>query len=106
MRWTFVFGLKEVLGAVVLSCFIAGGVGAVTNPAITRRDASSLVSVNRIHKRDRLPQAIASPHQQPDMALSTQISAASPKGPPIGCDPAFSPVAEPARANIFKRCLT
>jgi hypothetical protein len=103
MRWTFVFGLKEVLGAVVLSCFIAGGVGAVTNPAITRRDAASLVSVNRIHKRDRLPQAATLPHQQPNAALSTRTS---PKRPPVGCDPAFSPVAEPARANIFRRCLT
>jgi hypothetical protein len=106
MRWTFVFGLKEVLGAVVLSCFIAGGVGAVTNPATTRRDAPSLVSVNRIHKQDRLPPAAALTYQQPNAALSTRISSASPKRPPVGCDPAFSPVAEPARANIFRRCLT
>ena len=78
----------------------------MTNPATTRRDAPSLVSVNRIHKQDRLPPAAALTYQQPNAALSTRISSVSPKRPPVGCDPAFSPVAEPARANIFRRCLT
>jgi hypothetical protein len=103
---TFPLGLKETLGAVVLSCFIAAGVGAATNAANTRREEPVMVSVNRTHKRDRLPEAAALPHRDPNNASSTQISSASPKRPPVGCDPAFSPVAEPARANIFKRCMT
>jgi|SRR5579862_634225 len=106
MRRMLAVGLKETLGTVILSCFIAGGVGAVTYPAITRGDERVMVSVNRTQKGDRLPEATALPHRQPNKTSSTRISSASAKRPPVGCDPAFSPIAEPARANIFKRCMT
>ena len=96
---TFAYGLKETVAAVVLSCFIAGGVGAVTSPAATERDDSIANSVDRTHKGDRLS------HRQPSTSSSTQMAPATPKRAPLGCDPAFSPVVEPALAHIFKRCM-
>jgi hypothetical protein len=101
---TFAYGLKETAAAVVLSCFIAGGVGAMTSPAATERDDSIASSVDRTHKGNRLPQ-VGRSHRQPSNSSSTQTSPAAPKRTPLGCDPAFSPVVEPALAHIFKRCL-
>ena len=36
MRAPFAYNLKGVIAAVVLSCFIAGGVSAMTSPAATQ----------------------------------------------------------------------
>jgi hypothetical protein len=104
MRNAFGFGLKEIAAASILSCFIVGGVGAVTGPGIAGSDESMTVSVNRTHKGDRLIKAALS-HQRAGHLPSTGLAPASPQRTPLGCDPAFSPVVEPALAHIFKRCL-
>jgi hypothetical protein len=104
MRSSLTYGLKETVAAAVLSSFIAGGVGAVTGPATTKNADSVTISVNRTYKGDRQPQAVL-PHQHPNNASSTPTSSAPPTRAPLGCDPAFSPIVEPARAAIYKRCM-
>ena len=104
MRGSFTYGLKELAAAIVLSSFIAGGVGAMTGPASPASHKSVGTSVNRTLKGDRLPStpiAKRSPHN----STSTE-STPSPRRAPLGCDPAFSPVADPARGHIFKRCMS
>ncbi len=101
MRCTFAYGLKETVAALVLSCFIAGGVGAMTSPAVSESNDPIMTLINRTHKGARLPQA-SMPYPQPN---DPEIVPASPKRAPLGCDPAFSSVADPARAHIFMRCM-
>ena len=61
-----------------------------------------LFTVNRFRKGDRLPlyRPDAAPLDQrlPD-GLQTQ------KKVPLGCDPSFSPVASPAKAKVYGRCM-
>jgi hypothetical protein len=77
--------------------------------ALTDRSTASgmqptpTVTVDRTNKGDRLPQA--SPPEQSSSSL-VPAKPTSPKRVPIGCEPAFSPVADPAGAHIFLRCLS
>jgi hypothetical protein len=78
--------------------------------ALTDRDRSgasgappATVTVDRTNKGDRLPEA--SPPKQPSSSL-VPTKPVSAKRVPIGCEPAFSPVADPAGAHIFLRCLS
>ena len=103
MRCLFPYGLKKTIAAAGVSCFIAGGVSAMTQPGATTNDQTVTILVNRALKGDRLPQARlrkSAPNN------SSPAMLALPLRPPIGCDPAFSTVADPARAHIFKRCMT
>jgi hypothetical protein len=104
MRYTFGNGLKKIAAATVLSCFVAGGVAAMTGPAVTTAAQSDAISVNRALKGDRLP-LTARTHRHQSNSPSTQMAPASLKRAPLGCDPAFSPVVEPSMAHIFKRCM-
>jgi hypothetical protein len=85
--------------AVVLSL-----AASCTAYALTDRSAASgatrtaTVTVDRTNKGDRLPQAA------PPKRSSSSLTPA--KRVPIGCEPAFSPVADPAGAHIFLRCLS
>jgi hypothetical protein len=103
MRCSFPYGLKKTLAATGVSCLIAGGVSAMTQPSATTNGQTVTFSINRALKGDRLPQAKirkdASNRSSPAMLTA-------PREPPIGCDPAFSAVADPARAHIFRRCMT
>jgi hypothetical protein len=76
------------------------GVGAMTAPTFVESSKAVAISVNRNDKGDRLPQA--SIHRLRP-AESNTVPASSVRAP-LGCDPAFSPVADPARAHIFRRC--
>ena len=53
---------------------------------------------NRTNKGDRLLLKRTSTVSLPAMAVKAR--------PPVGCDPAFSRVADPARAHIFGRCIS
>jgi hypothetical protein len=101
MRCNPTFGLKETLGAVVLSCFIAGGVSATTAPAIVKIGEAAAASVDRTAKGDRFPPAPVNRQHPND---SGAIPAATMRVP-LGCDAAFSPIADPVRSRIFKRCV-
>ncbi len=59
-----------------------------------------MIAVNRINKGDRLPLALK---LTPDISLP--LVSTLPR-PPVGCDPAFSRAADPARAHIFGRCMS
>lgn len=68
------------------------------------------VSVNRFRKGDRLP--LVHPGLS-DSGTDSRVWRDLPlpdglqtqEKTPLGCDPAFSPVASPARALIFGRCI-
>ena len=91
----FAFGLKNIAAACFFSGLIAGGICAITNPrtaqgAVAAANAASN-SVDRTAKSDRL-RAVNVAHL--------------PTYRPVGCEPAFSPVADPVRARFFGRCIT
>jgi hypothetical protein len=96
---TFLVGAASVVAAVVMNAPAAIGASGASISAPT---SDSLVSVNRANKGDRLSQAPAErlSHSTP----STEV-VVPPKRVPLGCDPAFSPVADPARGNIYSRCM-
>jgi hypothetical protein len=95
------FAPKAAIAIPLLACLIAGAFTAATSTAdAARSERADTQSVNRSTKGDRL-------------ALPTKFSAATPSSlvtnmrrPPVGCDPAFSRAADPARAHVFGRCLS
>ena len=100
MLCTSSYCFKKTVAAVLLSCFIAGGVSAMTNPAVIERNETITISVIRTQKGDRLLQASIA-HPPPN---DPEISA-SPRRVPFGCEPAFSAVAAPQFAHIFGQCM-
>lgn len=63
------------------------------------------ISVNRTNKSDRLRSAWSMRSGSRPIPLS-ESAPALPKQVPLGCDRAFSSVADPAHAHIYKRCIT
>jgi hypothetical protein len=103
MRGLFAYGFKEIAAAIVLSSFIAGGVGAMTGPARPATGTSVESSVNRILKGDRLPSMLTAKRSTHNStSIETKLL---PTRAPLGCDPAFSTVADPARGHIYRRCM-
>jgi len=91
------------VAAVVLSFAVSCAAYALTDRSATNGATTATVSVNRTNKGDRLP--LAPPPRQTSRTLApAQLTPA--KRIPLGCEPAFSPVAEPAGAHIFLRCLS
>lgn len=108
MRVIFAYALKETVAIAVFGCLIAGGCGAVTaldyaKPDDTKSQQTLLVTVNRTNKGDQLA-ATSTSTIHANGSSSTAKLAASAKRPPLGCDPAFSPMADPIYAQIYKRC--
>jgi hypothetical protein len=91
------FIVTAVVTAVVMDGSFAGGVSATTTAATSSEGS---VSVNRLNKGDRL-----SPSSVDQLSQSME-SVVPLKRVPLGCDPAFSPFADPALAHIYKRCMT
>ena len=98
-----VAGVTLILGAAIAAVAMngpaAGGVSGMNSSAPA---SDRLVSVNRINKGDRLPQA---PAERLSHSSPSTEAVVPPKRVPLGCDPAFSPIADPARGSIYKRCL-
>jgi len=100
----FGFSLKQIAAACLLSGLIAGAVSALTSESVASNGPTSAFSVNRANKADRLPQApvVQAPRRQsaptPVLRMEGHV--------PVGCDRAFSPVADPANANVVRHCLT
>jgi hypothetical protein len=66
-------------------------------------DAPSEKAINRLRKEDRLQEGLVA-KQSP--RFPSPFERALPASKPIlGCDPAFSSVADPARSHIFGRCM-
>src|SRR6516162_6392059 len=72
-----------------------GFAAAVASAGDARSAQSGTVSVVRTNKGDRLPLAFKRTSTTSSPAVSTLPR------PPIGCEPAFSRNADPARAHIF-----
>jgi hypothetical protein len=77
-----------------------GGVLTVGRSA----DGTRAKAINRIRKGDSLPEGLVA-KQNPSFPSS--FGRALPPSKPIllGCEPAFSSVADPARSHIFGRCM-
>ena len=79
--------MKNFIAASILSCLIAGAICALASPVNSA--AGVAISVNRDAKGDRLPLLPAKPASKKSL---------------VGCEPAFSPFAHPAHAQIFTHC--
>ncbi|MGA8320194.1 MAG: hypothetical protein WBE48_02180 [Xanthobacteraceae bacterium] len=103
MRATFDQKLVAASGFLIFCSIAACIVGATNAPGASARGAQTeITNVNRVNKGDQLT---ASPVRQVQQGLSPAESMkTSLQRPPLGCDPAFSPVADPTRATIYKRC--
>ena len=95
-------GITFIVAAVVAAAAtdgpFAGGMSATT--AATSSGGS--VSVNRVNKGDRLSPSSVDRSSQHSTSTESMVPL---KRVPFGCDPAFSPFADPARAHIYKRCM-
>ena len=93
--------LRNLAAASLFSCFVAGGISVLTSPVTADNAAVVTMSVNRATKGDRLP--------LPPIAQPTRHNSISEKPSPrhtlLDCEPAFSPIADPAQAHILKYCL-
>jgi hypothetical protein len=90
--------LKGVMAVALAIGLIAGAFPAVVSTPGAAGTAQQTVLVNRTNKGDRLPLKRTSTVSLPAVAAKAQ--------PPVGCDPAFSRVADPSRAHIFGRCIS
>lgn len=98
--------LRATVAAAALSCFAAGGLGAAWIPvpdAAAKTEPTMIV--NRVNKGDRLPSAAAL-RAYLKRSLSTTATPQTSKRPPVGCEPVFSPIVNPANAYIYRRCAT
>ena len=95
---------KEIIFAAGLVFLTTNILAAVTAPSDAGSGQATSLSVDRANKGDRLPYASRSKTRvdSPFLATTPQVS---PKRPPLGCDAAFSSVAGPAEARIYRRCL-
>ncbi len=93
-----------IINAAAMVLSLACAAYAVTDHGAASGAApSATVAVDRTNKGDRLPQAFPSKQSSSSLVPAKPDSA---KRVPIGCEPAFSPVADPAGARIFLRCLS
>jgi hypothetical protein len=104
MAGLFPQGLRQASAITVLGCFIVGAVAAMASPGVGS-DHPVSVSVNRTNKGDRLPSAAKAAAHFNTSSSAIKLSA-PPKGPPLGCDPLFSSITDPAKARLYYRRCT
>jgi len=106
--------LLAASGFLVL-CSVGACIIGVTNPpsAAARTAPAEITAVNRVNKADQIAttmvrqvreKQVQDKRVQQPLSPSSDNVKISLQRPPLGCDGAFSPVAEPARAGIYKRC--
>jgi hypothetical protein len=103
MRVVFSSSFEKIAAIAVLGCLIGGACGAVTAPGAPKREQTPLVAVNRANKHDQLPITPTSTVHLKGPSL-TAMTPEWRKGLPVGCDPAFSSIADPIHAHVYKRC--
>jgi len=100
----FGFSLKQISAACLLSGLIAGAITLLTTESSTGNGPNYTVLVNRMNKADHLP--LVSGARLP-RDNSTSMPVLRMKGRvPVGCERAFSVVADPVHANVVRHCLT
>jgi len=95
---------KKLIVFAGLVFMTAGALATVTAPNDRGGGHAALVSVDRANKGDRLPDAL-SPKTHANRSLVTTTPQTPPQQSPLGCDAAFSSLADPTRAHIYKRCM-
>jgi hypothetical protein len=100
MRRVLFLDLKATSAVLLVSCFAAGALCAVSDSSAAKDEKAAAVLVDRTLKGDRLPQNIvrnnAPASSSPAGSLTRKV--------PLGCDRAFSPAVDPAYAHVFGRC--
>ena len=97
------FNLKQIIAAVIISVTVASVLCAAM--AANAAGAGPGTSVNRASKADRLP-------SNPPLAVTNRAKTNSsetsplPAIVPVGCEPTFSPVANPELQRAARSCLT
>ena len=92
---------KNIAVIGVVSCLaVTGFAAAVGGTGAALSTQADIVSVDRIHKGDRL---LLVPERTSNLTppVVTTLSR-----PPIACEPAFSRLADPQRSHIFGRCMS
>jgi hypothetical protein len=92
---------QKAVAACLFSWLIASAICASTSPAITDGARITANSVNRTNKADRL--ALTQPAAHVSAPAKNTVSS---KRTPIGCEAAFSPFANPGRADLLNYCVT
>jgi hypothetical protein len=92
-----IIGVVGCLAAAGLATAVSGAGASLGTHLGTQAD---VVSVERSHKGDRLQLAPKHTSTVP-LPVVTTLSR-----PPIGCEPAFSRVADPKRSHVFGRCIS
>jgi hypothetical protein len=90
----------------LLFCSIGACVASATNApgaAVRGTQTEIAININRINKGDRVTPSLIQ-HAQRQLSPLAEGAKAQLQRPPLGCDPAFSSVADPGRAGIYKRC--
>jgi hypothetical protein len=96
----FLFDLKTTVAALIVSCLAAGAFCAVNGPSVAKDETAPAFVVDRTLKGDRLlPNARLTNGAAPSSPAKSSL-----RKVPLGCDRAFSPVADPAHAHVFGRC--
>jgi hypothetical protein len=91
--------VKKIAIVGVVGCLaVTGLANAVSGIGASLGTQADVVSVERSHKGDRLEPAPK--HTVPSLVVITLSR------PPIGCEPAFSRVADPKRSHVFGRCVS
>jgi hypothetical protein len=93
--------VKKIAIIGVVGCLAAAGLAtAVSGAGASLGTQADVVSVERSHKGDRLQLAPKHTSTVP-LPVVTTLSR-----PPIGCEPAFSRVADTKRSHVFGRCIS
>lgn len=103
MRRPSVFTLQQLGAAAFLGFAVGCAVVTITDRSAASGAQGGITIVDRTHKGDRLP--LASPPQPHSSSLLPSVIGPS-KRTPLGCDPAFSQLAEPGSARVYLRCLS
>jgi hypothetical protein len=92
------------VGCAVLFCAV-NGPGAAQHAAQYQQQTTIVVAnvANPAKKGDRLPMTSAVKAGAGTPSFYTKSSS---RHPPVGCDPMFSPIADPAHASLYGRCMT
>ena len=91
----------KIVAASLLSSLIAGAICALTEPVVADNAAVIATSVDRSNKSDRLRIV-----QRPEHYSSSANKAISSRHSLPGCEPAFSPFADPGLPNLLNYCQT
>jgi hypothetical protein len=103
MRITFAY-FKKIIVTAGFVLVAASVLTEMTAPSGTRDEQTASISVDRTSKRDRLPYASRSKAHVNSSLLTTTPQPPSQQRP-LGCDSAFSSLADPTHAHIYKRCM-